>query len=49
MTRRHFAAVRVLIQRCIAWMIRPPAPRVVRFEIARFVPHDAFGEPLALA
>lgn len=49
MTRSHLAAIRDLIRRCVASMLRLSAPAAVRVEFPAFVPHDAFGEPLALA
>jgi hypothetical protein len=49
MTRTHLATVRGLIRRAVASMLRREAPAAIRLELPRFVPHDAFGEPLALA
>jgi hypothetical protein len=49
MTRAHLATIRALIRRAVASMLRAPAPTRIVVVLPRFVPHDAFGNPLALA
>ena len=49
MTRKHLATIRALVWRVVASMLRPPAPARIVVVLPRFVPHDAFGYPLAMA